>query len=89
MSLRRASRWDGWIADSSDPTGMTLAPDDVRRSVEIIGRGHGYEVAVLGEPDCGDPNAYEQAGATWWLESLHDDRGSLDDVLRLVSAGPR
>jgi len=89
MSLQRASRWDGWIADSSDPTGMTLAPDDVRRSVEIIGRGDGYEVAVLGEPDRGDPNAYEQAGATWWLESLHDDRGSLDDVLRLVSAGPR
>ena len=23
-SLRRAARWDGWLADSADPTGMTL-----------------------------------------------------------------
>jgi alkanesulfonate monooxygenase SsuD/methylene tetrahydromethanopterin reductase-like flavin-dependent oxidoreductase (luciferase family) len=88
-SLRRASRWDGWIADSSDPTGMTLAPDDVRRSVETIGRADGYEVAVLGERGRGDPGAYEEAGATWWLENLHDERGSFGDVLRLVSAGPR
>jgi alkanesulfonate monooxygenase SsuD/methylene tetrahydromethanopterin reductase-like flavin-dependent oxidoreductase (luciferase family) len=88
-SLRRASRWDGWIADSSDPTGMTLAPDDVRRSVETIGRADGYEVAVLGERERGDPGAYEEAGATWWLENLHDERGSFGDVLRLVSAGPR
>ena len=68
---------------------MTLAPDDVRRSVETIGRADGYEVAVLGERGRGDPGAYEEAGATWWLENLHDERGSFDDVLRLVSAGPR
>src|SRR4029077_19393623 len=28
-SLRRAARFDGWLADSADPTGMTLSPDDV------------------------------------------------------------
>ena len=87
-SLRRASRWDGWIADSSDPTGMTLTPDDVRRSIETIGRSGSYDVAVLGEREEADPAGYERAGATWWLENLHDERGSLDDVLRLVSAGP-
>jgi alkanesulfonate monooxygenase SsuD/methylene tetrahydromethanopterin reductase-like flavin-dependent oxidoreductase (luciferase family) len=87
-SLRRASRWDGWIADSSDPTGMTLSPDDVRRSIETIGRTDGYDVAVLGERERSDPVDYERAGATWWLENLHDERGSVDDVLRLVSAGP-
>jgi alkanesulfonate monooxygenase SsuD/methylene tetrahydromethanopterin reductase-like flavin-dependent oxidoreductase (luciferase family) len=88
-SLRRASRWDGWIADSSDPTGMKLSPDDVQRSVETIGRSDGYDVAVLGEGERADPADYERAGATWWLENLHDERGSLDDVLRLVVAGPR
>ena len=88
-SLRRASRWDGWIADSSDPTGMKLSPDDVRRSVETIGRSDRYDVAVLGERERGDPAAFEGAGATWWLENLHDGRGSFDDILRLVSAGPR
>jgi hypothetical protein len=68
---------------------MTLAPDDVRRSVESIGRSDGYEVAVLGERERADPAEYERAGATWWLENLHDERGSLDDVLRIVEAGPR
>jgi alkanesulfonate monooxygenase SsuD/methylene tetrahydromethanopterin reductase-like flavin-dependent oxidoreductase (luciferase family) len=88
-SLRRASRWDGWIADSSDPTGMTLTPDDVRRSIETIGRSDDFDVAVLGEREQAEPEAYERAGATWWLENLHDERRSLDDVLGLVSAGPR
>src|SRR5436190_20763774 len=48
-SLRRASRWDGWIADSSAPTGMTLAPDDVARSIAAIARRDGFYVAVLGD----------------------------------------
>lgn len=87
-SLRRASRWDGWIADSSDPTGMTLTPDDVRRSIETIGRSDDFDVAVLGEREQAEPEAYERAGATWWLENLHDERGTLDDVLALVCGGP-
>ena len=87
-SLRRAARWDGWLADSADPTGMTLSPDDVTRSIERIGRTDEFEVAVLGQSDRGDAAAYERAGATWWLENLHDTRGSVDDVLRLVQAGP-
>jgi alkanesulfonate monooxygenase SsuD/methylene tetrahydromethanopterin reductase-like flavin-dependent oxidoreductase (luciferase family) len=88
-SLRRAARWDGWIADSADPTGMTLTPDDVARSIEQIGRGHRFDVAVLGQLDRADPTDYARAGATWWLENLHDKRGSLDEVLHLVAAGPR
>src|ERR1044072_2398888 len=85
--LRRAARWDGWLADSADPTGMTLSPDDVARSVEQIGRDDGFTVAVLGQSDRGDPAAYEQAGATWWLENVHDKRGSVDDVLRMIERG--
>jgi alkanesulfonate monooxygenase SsuD/methylene tetrahydromethanopterin reductase-like flavin-dependent oxidoreductase (luciferase family) len=87
-SLRRAARWDGWLADSADPTGMTLTPDDIARSIEQIGRGDGFDVAVLGQSDRGDPAAYERAGATWWLENLHDMRGTLDEVQRLIEAGP-
>lgn len=87
-SLRRAAKWDGWLADSADPTGMTLSPEDVARSIEAIGRGDGYEVAVLGERERGDPAAYERAGATWWLENLHDRRGNRDELLTLVTAGP-
>jgi len=87
-SLRRASRWDGWIADSSDPKRMTLTPADLRRSIETIGWSDAYEVAVLGERELEDPADYEDAGATWWLENLHDERGSLEDLQRIVSAGP-
>jgi alkanesulfonate monooxygenase SsuD/methylene tetrahydromethanopterin reductase-like flavin-dependent oxidoreductase (luciferase family) len=87
-SLRRAARWDGWIADSAAPTGVTLSPEDVARSIAFIGRGDDFEVAVLGQSDRADPAAYERAGAGWWLENLHDLRGSLDELLRLVEAGP-
>jgi probable F420-dependent oxidoreductase len=88
-SLRRAARWDGWLADSADPTGMTLKPDDVARSIERIGRTDEFDVAVLGQSDRGDPAAYARAGATWWLENVHDSRGSVGDVLALVAHGPR
>jgi alkanesulfonate monooxygenase SsuD/methylene tetrahydromethanopterin reductase-like flavin-dependent oxidoreductase (luciferase family) len=86
-SLRRASRWDGWIA-SSDLQGMELSPDDVARSVERIGRSGDFDIAVIGPSDRGEPADYERAGATWWLENLHDERGTLDEVLALVLAGP-
>ena len=87
-SLRRAARWDGWIADSADPTGMTLAPEDIARSIDTIGRASDYVVAVLGQLDRGDPDAYERAGAAWWLENVHDQRGAPESVLELVGAGP-
>jgi hypothetical protein len=92
-SLRRAARWDGWLADSADPTGMTLSPADVRRSVETIRASRAgerpFDVAVLGQSDRGDPAAYTDAGATWWLENIHDRRGPPERMRELVAAGPR
>ena len=87
-SLRRAARWDGWCADSADPTGMTLSPDDISRSLATIGRGHDFDVAVLGRSDRVDAGDYERAGATWWLESIHDLRGAPRELLELVVRGP-
>jgi alkanesulfonate monooxygenase SsuD/methylene tetrahydromethanopterin reductase-like flavin-dependent oxidoreductase (luciferase family) len=91
-SLRRAARWDGWLADSADPSGMTLAPEDVARSLDAIRASRStddaFDVAVLGQADRGDPAAYEAAGATWWLENLHDMRGPLKELTALVEAGP-
>src|SRR6266849_3084440 len=37
-SLRRAARWDGGLADSADPTGITLSPDDIAQHIATIGR---------------------------------------------------
>lgn len=87
-SLQRAARWDGWLADGADPTGVTLSPDDLTRSIAIIGRRDPYDVAVLGESDRMVAGAYARAGATWWLENLHDKRGTPDEMLNLVQQGP-
>jgi alkanesulfonate monooxygenase SsuD/methylene tetrahydromethanopterin reductase-like flavin-dependent oxidoreductase (luciferase family) len=91
-SLRRAARWDGWVADSADPSGMTLSPADVARGLETIRAQRTadapFDLAVLGHGDLADLAAYEAAGATWWLESLHDMRGPLAEMEALVTAGP-
>jgi alkanesulfonate monooxygenase SsuD/methylene tetrahydromethanopterin reductase-like flavin-dependent oxidoreductase (luciferase family) len=91
-SLRRAAGWDGWLADSADPTGMTVSPDDVRTSLEAIRRdrtsGERFDVGVLGRSDRSDPASYAEAGATWWVENVHDNRGPLDEMRALVDGGP-
>jgi probable F420-dependent oxidoreductase len=87
-ALRRAARFDGWIADTADPERMTLSPGELAGKVAAIGRGDGFEVAVHGFSDRADPDAYAAAGATWWLEDLHDLRAPLADLLALVAAGP-
>jgi hypothetical protein len=80
-SRRRAARWDGWIPDSSYPPSKGVSPQDI---VQGLALGVS-DVAVIGE---GNPAPYEEAGATWWLESIHDRRGSADEMLRLVASGP-
>lgn len=100
-ALRRAARWDGWIAIavSDDGGSMTLEPAALGRMVTQIrderaalGRSADpFDVAVFGFVEPGDrdtPEAYRAAGATWWLESLSGMRGSLDQLLAIVTAGP-
>ena len=84
--IERAARHDGWIANSASKEGMTMSPDELRLNAPA-----GVEVAVNGYSEAGDDElvrAYEGAGATWWLENLHDARGSDEDLLRRVEAGP-
>ncbi len=40
---------------------------------------------MLGQRDVSVPAAFEQAGATWWLENVHDQRGTPEAVLELVA----
>jgi alkanesulfonate monooxygenase SsuD/methylene tetrahydromethanopterin reductase-like flavin-dependent oxidoreductase (luciferase family) len=90
-SLRRAARFDGWVADSSAPRQAKLAPDDLARAVEAIrGHRHGepFDVAVIGDSTLGRPAEYAAAGATWWLENVHDLRGPIEAMLDLATAGP-
>jgi hypothetical protein len=65
---------------------MTMSPDELRLNAPA-----GVEVAVNGYSEAGDDEllgAYEDAGATWWLENLHDARDSPEDLLTRVEAGP-
>ena len=90
-ALRRASRWDGWIPNSVGRDGMAMTPAELARGVATIARGAGFDVACNGYSSPHDSELvaeYEQAGATWWLENLHDRRFDLDGVLARVSAGP-
>jgi probable F420-dependent oxidoreductase len=97
-ALRRAARWDGWLAPATNPDGiptMSKDPEQIAAMVEEIRRHRTsdapFEVAVDGytEPDdTGLPRAYEEAGATWWLESVHGMRGSVEQMAARVEAGP-
>jgi alkanesulfonate monooxygenase SsuD/methylene tetrahydromethanopterin reductase-like flavin-dependent oxidoreductase (luciferase family) len=89
-ALRRAARWDGWIVGGDDPDGtMVVSPESLRSKVEAIGRQGGFDVAIAGvcEPG-GDVRAYAEAGATWWLESMHGLRGSHEALLKRIASGP-
>jgi alkanesulfonate monooxygenase SsuD/methylene tetrahydromethanopterin reductase-like flavin-dependent oxidoreductase (luciferase family) len=85
-ALRRAARWDGWVANSVGPTEMTMSPDELAAKADAVAG----EVACNGYSsphDAGLVAEYADAGATWWLENFHDRRCGLDDVLARVSAG--
>jgi len=81
---RLAGAYDGWIPDSTSLIEMTMTPDEIREPA--VG-----DVAVMGYSTAADRElhaAYEAAGATWWLESLHDRRLPLEQMVARVCAGP-
>ena len=95
-ALRRAARWDGWLAPATNPDGtMSKRPARIAEMVAEIRRhrttGAPFEVAVDGYSEAGDPTlprAYGAAGATWWLEVIHGTRGPLDEMIARVEVGP-
>jgi alkanesulfonate monooxygenase SsuD/methylene tetrahydromethanopterin reductase-like flavin-dependent oxidoreductase (luciferase family) len=90
-ALRRASRWDGWIANSVGRNGMKMMPAELAKKVEAIDRGAGFEVACNGYSAAQERafcSEYEEAGATWWLENVHDGRFTPDELIARVAAGP-
>lgn len=101
-ALRRAARWDGWIAIavSEDGSTMQLTTERFAEMVAtvhaerlVLGQGDApFDVAVFGftgpTRPSDVPTAFADAGATWWLESLSPMRGSLDELIDIVEAGP-
>jgi alkanesulfonate monooxygenase SsuD/methylene tetrahydromethanopterin reductase-like flavin-dependent oxidoreductase (luciferase family) len=95
-ALRRAARWDGWVIGTIDEQGqVTKPPERLAEQVAALRRARTSAepcaVAVDGISAPGDralPDAYAQAGATWWLEAIFGSRGSVEVMLARVSAGP-
>jgi alkanesulfonate monooxygenase SsuD/methylene tetrahydromethanopterin reductase-like flavin-dependent oxidoreductase (luciferase family) len=88
--LRRAARWDGWIANSARLEGMVMSPEQLAAKVAKIGRADRFDVACNGYSTAGDGElvrAYAEAGATWWFETFHDARYDMDHVLARVQEG--
>jgi len=81
---RLATRYDGWMPDSTSLDEMSMRPEDIRDDRQ-------REIAVMGYSQPAETElhrAYADARTTWWLESLHDRRGSVDELLARVAAGP-
>jgi alkanesulfonate monooxygenase SsuD/methylene tetrahydromethanopterin reductase-like flavin-dependent oxidoreductase (luciferase family) len=98
--VRRAARWDGWIAVAMnmDGTSMDMTPAAFGVLVEVVGAERAavgratepFDIAVLGVSEEGarPAPAFAEAGATWWLESVSPMRGSVVDLEAIVRAGP-
>lgn len=95
-ALRRAARWDGWVAvGDNESAEMIKTPEQIAQAVGTI-RGHRatplpFEVALTGVSAAGERDlfaGFAAAGVTWWLESLHGFRGDFDFLMRRVLAGP-
>lgn len=97
-ALRRAARWDGWLAPATSQDGTPTMAKSPERIAEMVAEIRRYrtgdaplEVAVDGYSEPGQPGlprAYAAAGATWWLESVHDMRGPVGESMKRVEAGP-
>jgi alkanesulfonate monooxygenase SsuD/methylene tetrahydromethanopterin reductase-like flavin-dependent oxidoreductase (luciferase family) len=84
-ALRRAARWQGWLADGSDGERNRYSPDETAERVAALraaGAGAGFEVCFIGYAAQADLAAYAAAGVTWWIENLRGDVASVHDRVR-------
>jgi alkanesulfonate monooxygenase SsuD/methylene tetrahydromethanopterin reductase-like flavin-dependent oxidoreductase (luciferase family) len=95
-ALRRAARWDGWSAGGVDESGQMVHPPEwFAEKIAYIQQHRQsdtpFDVAVSGCTAPGDaalPRAYAAAGATWWFENVFGYRGTVDEMLARIHAGP-
>lgn len=95
-ALRRAARWDGWIASGIDQEYQFIkTPEDIAQAKAYIDahrmKSAPIEIA-LGASSKPNQDAlvksYADAGVTWWLENLSGLRGSFEELLERIEAGP-
>jgi len=99
--FRRAARWDGVWAIRRNPDGnspMTTV-EDIRAVRELIDTfrtsaepfdivAQGMTTGGLPHEAAGAAHLLEDAGATWWVERINPQRGSVLDMRERVRRGP-
>ncbi len=92
--LLRAARWDGVVPMTSGTAGVGfVTPADVASIVAEIaslrGTLEGFDVAVnAGPPPIASVSEFAAAGATWWITSMGDFPGWIDELREIVEGGP-
>lgn len=97
--FRRAARWDGVVPLHADLTPFTVdevaavaayvrahRPDNTPFELVLSGESSGHTSPLIWRTP---PREYEAAAATWWLESITDWRGTVDEMRAVVRAGPQ
>lgn len=95
-ALRRAARWDGWIMGTIDEQRRaTNPPEKIAAQIAYIRQQRTddapFAVAINGASEPGEnglAREYADAGATWWFECLFATRGSHEELLERIAAGP-
>lgn len=95
--FRRAARYDGVMAISQD-FGQTLSTDDVREIAELIVAhrdtdqpfeiGCGLSTSDDAQADIARVQAYSEAGATWWIDSVFPATEPLASARARIRRGP-
>ncbi|MBU7000230.1 MAG: LLM class flavin-dependent oxidoreductase [Theionarchaea archaeon] len=97
-ALRRAAHWDGWIIGTiNEKCEIIRSPEKLREEISHIqeyrARDATFDVAIDGISRPGNKDIelvhqYEEAGATWWFEGIFGLRGSKEEMLDRIIAGP-
>jgi alkanesulfonate monooxygenase SsuD/methylene tetrahydromethanopterin reductase-like flavin-dependent oxidoreductase (luciferase family) len=83
-SMARALRWDGLIPQVLDDGTARQANLDELVAVRDQLPGGDYDVIIEGVWSEHSPTAWEDAGATWWLETQWDAVGQASPELAIV-----
>jgi alkanesulfonate monooxygenase SsuD/methylene tetrahydromethanopterin reductase-like flavin-dependent oxidoreductase (luciferase family) len=96
-ALRRAACWDGWVIGGENMEGeMVKTPEELARQIAVI-QAHRRDskapfvfaiTGSAGEFGSALTDRYQSAGATWWLETIAPLRGSLEETVNRIKAGP-
>jgi hypothetical protein len=94
---RRAARWHGWttglITDERGTLGVTPEAFAAKLAPILAARpaAEPFDVVVEGYSNADDGafvREYEDAGATWWIDSINGYRAPIPELLARIDAGP-